>query len=304
MESVRSLSTLLLGAVAGKLEGKRLIVVTPGLLQRVPFAALSAGGAQPLGITNEIVRMTSASAFLEMRDAHRGSRPPSSGVAVFADPVFDPLDHRLPAEVRRKAPTQLSSLARLPFSGQEAAEILRLFPAGDNLRALGFAASRANLFQPGIGRFRFIHFGTHALIDPTPELSGIALSQWTEDGHGVDGLVRTPDIYNLPRLSCSLVVLAGCNTGAGSDVNGEGVIGLTRGFLYAGAGSVLVNLWSLEEGPWTVDIMKSFYANMVSKRLNAAAALRAMREEFRKRGGRWNDDYFQAGLELYGNSEP
>jgi CHAT domain-containing protein/Tfp pilus assembly protein PilF len=309
LQSVHSLSSALLGQVAGTLTGRRLLIVTPGLLQQVPFAALSISGsnardALPLGVTNEIERMTSASAFLEMRDAQRGRRPPSSGVAVFADPVFDQFDHRLPSKVRRKAAIASNSLSRLPFSGQEAAEILRLFPGKNNLRAVGFAASRSNLFQPGIGNFWFIHFGTHAVIDPTPELSGIALSQWTEDGMNVDGFVRTPDIYNLPKLSCTLVVLAGCDTGSGTEVNGEGVIGLTRGFLYAGARSVLVDLWSLEEGPFTVEVMRVFYTKMVRSGLTPVAALRATREEFWNRGGRWRDDYFQAGLELYGDSEP
>jgi CHAT domain-containing protein len=299
------LSRMLLRPVTRHLVGKKLLIVTPGLLQKVPFAALSISGIQnpdgaPLGVTHEIVRMTSASAFLEEREEHRGRARPSASVAVFADPVFDRSDNRLAVAYRSRAATSSRPLARLPITGVEAEEILRLFPSGRSLNALGFDASRENLQRPDIKTFRYIHFGTHAVIDQIPELSGIALSNVTRQGKIVDGFVRLSDIYNLPPLSCDLVVLATCDSGSGPEVRGEGLIGLSRGFLYAGARSVLINLWTLEDSPWTAEVMKSLYAGLSNGELHPAGALRAARDLLWRRGGRWKDDYFLAGLEVYG----
>jgi CHAT domain-containing protein/Tfp pilus assembly protein PilF len=302
-EAAQLLSDLLIGPIVTRIGGKRLVIIAPGVLQEVPFAALSISksrGKPPLGITNEMLRMTSASAFLEGLRARSRRLRPFRGVATFADPVFSLDDSRVPAP--RRASTPSSGLARLPYSALEAEEVLQLFPRDLCLQALGFEASRKNLFRSDIGSFRYIHFGTHTIIQDVPELSGIALSNVTREGNSVDGFISLADIFNLPALACDLVSLAGCDTGTGREIRGEGLLGLSRGFLYAGARSVLVSLWTLEEGPWTEEVMKTFYAELANRGLRPTAALRATRELMWKRGGRWKDDYFLAGLELYGDS--
>lgn len=303
-QTVMSLSRILVGPVSRYLKGKKILIVASGILQRVPFAALRISGTKglPLGVTHEIVRMTSASAFVEMREQHRRRVRPPPGVAVFADPVFDLSDPRVPQDKRLKGAAD-PALARLPFTRIEAQEIIALFPTDKRISALGFDASRENLFRVGIAKFRYIHFGTHAIIDQEPEVSGIALSSVTRDGKRVDGFIRLADIYNLPPLSCDLVVLAGCDTGAGRDQRGEGLIGLTRGFLYAGARSALINLWALDDSPWTAETMKSLYTALANGRSSPGSALRSAREALWQRGGRWRDDYFLAGLEIYGEDD-
>jgi CHAT domain-containing protein len=300
-DALTALSKTLLAPAAPQIANRKVLIVSRGMLQDVPFAALPLPGnpdEAPLGVTNEIVRMTSASAWLELR---RENRPADSGrgIAVFADPVFDGEDPRV-SRVLRTSAAESSEFARLPFSRKEGEEILGIFPGSSRLAALDFEASRSNLFRPETGSFRFLHFATHSVAGSSPELTGIALSNLTRDGRSVDGFVRLPDIYNLPRLSCRLVVLDGCDSGGGADARGEGLIGLMRGFLYAGSGSVLINLWPVEDGPRTADLMRDFYSAMERGGATPSAALRTARLNRWKLRDRWSDEYYLAGLEVYG----
>src|SRR5262249_40656369 len=126
-------------------------------------------------------------------------------------------------------------LPRLRYSRQEAESILAVAPKQRSMMALDFDASRATAISPELGQYRIVHFATPGLLDSEhPELSGLVLSLVDRQGKPQEGFLTLQDIYNL-KLSADLVVLSGCETGLGKEISGEGLVGLTRGFMYAGA---------------------------------------------------------------------
>ena len=181
----------------------------------------------------------------------------------------------------------------------EGKKIFDLVPNRQGKLVLDFAANRANAMDPEMGNYRFLHFAAHALIDNEhPELSGIALSMVDAKGNPQDGFLRSNQIFNL-RLSADLVVLSACRTGLGKNFKGEGVIGLTRGFMYAGAPRVVASLWEIEDKP-TSELMVRFYRHMLGpEKLSPAAGLRRAQLELRE-DARWQAPYYWAGFILQG----
>jgi CHAT domain-containing protein len=113
-----------------------------------------------------------------------------------------------------------------------------------------------------------------------PELSGIVLSLVDREGRPQDGFLRLYEIYNL-KLGADLVVLSACRTALGKEIKGEGLVGLTRGFMYAGAARVIASLWGVEDRT-TAELMKSFYYEMLVKGRRPAAALRIAQLHIRR----------------------
>jgi CHAT domain-containing protein len=191
------------------------------------------------------------------------------------------------------------SLARLPFSRAEALAVAGQVPRDAQLQAVDFDASLALATSGKLNDYRIIHFATHGFINTSrPELSGLALSLVDRDGRARDGFLRLNTIYNL-RLSADLVVLSACQSALGKEVAGEGLIGLTRGFMYAGARRVIASLWQVSDAA-TAELMKKFYAGMLQRHLPPAAALRAAQLEM-ARDPRWAAPYFWAGFVLQGD---
>jgi CHAT domain-containing protein len=171
-------------------------------------------------------------------------------------------------------------------------------PRGESLLAVDFRASREVAMSNDIGAYRILHFATHGLLDDQhPELSGVVLSLVDEAGKPRDGFLRLNEIYNL-RLRADLVVLSACQTGLGKEVRGEGLIGLTRGFMYAGARSVAASLWKVDDVA-TRELMKRFYGKMFKSGLKPAAALRAAQLEM-SQTRQWQSPYYWAGFVLQG----
>ncbi|HXO18828.1 MAG TPA: CHAT domain-containing protein, partial [Thermoanaerobaculia bacterium] len=192
----------------------------------------------------------------------------------------------------------LANLHRLRFSGQEADAIAALVPAGQRLKAVSFAASRATALSGELARYRLVHFATHGWLDSRhPELSGLVLSLFDERGEAEDGFLRLADIYDL-ELHADLVVLSACRTALGKEVRGEGLVGLTRGFMHAGAARVVASLWSVEDRA-TADLMRRFYEGMLRRRETPAAALREAQLAMAA-DPRWRAPYFWAGFSLAG----
>jgi len=326
------LSQLILGPVAGRIASKRVVIVSDGALQFIPFEALfvpnepgaSADTArQPLGITNEVVYLPSASTLALVRDVPRG-RSASKDAAVFADPVFGLNDDRVAAAHKRTAPSSQagvklatlgralrdvdlvggdSTLERLRYTRDEAEAIMSVVPAGSGMKAMGFSASRSKATSPAVRGYRIVHFATHALLDDKrPELSGLVLSLVDERGHPQDGFLRLGDIYNL-NLPVDMVVLSACRTGIGREVSGEGLIGLTRGFMYAGASKVVATLWKVDDEA-TAEFMKSFYRHMLKERMPASSALRLARSDIMQARAEWRAPYYWAGFVLQGDWRP
>jgi CHAT domain-containing protein len=132
-------------------------------------------------------------------------------------------------------------------------------------------ATEERLKHAGLEHYRYVHLATHGVVDEKhPRLSGLILAE--EKGSAEDGVLRLGEIYNL-SLNADLVVLSACETGLGQLARGEGVIGLTRGFLYAGASSVLVSLWRVADAS-TATLMSDFYRELLTGK-PASHALRA-----------------------------
>ena len=144
-----------------------------------------------------------------------------------------------------------------------------------------------------------IHFATHGVLDTQhPELSGVVLSLLDENGSPRDGFLRLHDVYNL-RLAADLVVLSGCQTALGKDVRGEGLVGLTRGFLYAGARRVMASLWQVDDRA-TSELMARFYRALLKDGSSPAAALREAQLSL-SRSAQWRDPYNWAGFVIQGD---
>jgi CHAT domain-containing protein len=130
-----------------------------------------------------------------------------------------------------------------------------------------------------------------------PELSGIVLSMVDDKGNPVDGYLRLHEIYGL-NLPAELVVLSACQTGVGKQVKGEGLIALTRGFMYAGARSVVASYWKVDDKA-TSELMAEFYRQMFVNKLKPAAALRMAQIRISQQK-RWNSPHYWAGFFLQG----
>jgi len=316
-----SLSKLVLGPLAGKLGNKRLVIISDGALQYIPFAALHdpdsrPGAPQYLNAKHEIVTQPSASTLgLLLREAKQRTAA-SDSVAVFADPVFEVDDPRVKRASYESTPESSESLRvkqalrdigisadgvqipRLIASSDEADAIINSAPWGTGLKAIGFDANRGRALGAELGRYRIVHFATHGMInDDHPELSGIVLSLFDQQGRSQDGFLRLHDIYNL-HLPADLVVLSACSTGLGKDLRGEGLIGLTRGFMYAGASGVVASLWKVDDRA-TAELMKLFYEGLFKKGLPPAAALRDAQLHMSEQKA-WQSPYYWAGFIIQG----
>jgi CHAT domain-containing protein len=162
---------------------------------------------------------------------------------------------------------------RLPFSLEEAETILGLARDKKRMRAVGFDANLKVALDPAIREYRIIHFATHALLHNSyPELSGIVLSLFDETGRSQNGFLRLNEIYNL-NLAADLVVLSACQTALGKETRGEGLIGLTRGFMYAGVPRVVATLWRINDRA-TAEFMGYFYEAMLNQQEPPSKALR------------------------------
>jgi CHAT domain-containing protein len=189
-------------------------------------------------------------------------------------------------------------ITRLPFTRIEADGVLATASPDQSLKATDFRANRETATSPELSQYRYVHFATHGILNSEhPELSGIVFSLVNENGKPVDGFLRLHDIYNL-NLPADLVVLSACQTGLGKEIRGEGLIGLTRGFMYAGSPRVVASLWKVDDAA-TAELMKRFYRGMLKDKLTPAAALRAAKVEMWKQK-RWNAPFYWAAFELQG----
>lgn len=319
-EAAAALSDLVIAPVQPKLGTKRLIIVADGALHYIPFLALTVKPRQndasnpgeriPLLASHEIVYEPSASALAYVRNDGTPRDTPKS-IAVFANPVFDANDSRvtnptppnsstdsLTGEVFREVGMSDGKVPALPASRDEADAIMSFAPWGTGLKALGFEASRATVTSPELAQYRILHFATHGFVDyERPELSGLVLSLVDRNGQPQEGYFRLHDIYNL-KLSADLVVLSACNTALGKEIKGEGLIGLTRGFMYAGAGGVAASLWKVDDEA-TAALMTRFYEGMFRKGLTPSAAMRDA-QLWMWQQKRWQEPYFWAAFIIQG----
>jgi CHAT domain-containing protein/tetratricopeptide (TPR) repeat protein len=292
-------------------------------------AARNPRSFRPLIIDHEILSLPSASTLVALRSEMGRRKPAPKMIALFADPVFDRSDERLKSDTLGQtrsaesdsAPPQKERdplrgsvvdisvesedqadgqwLPRLPSTREEVKAIQALAPESERLVSLDFDASRSAVMSADLQSYRYIHFATHGLLNNThPELSGLVFSMVDRQGQAQNGFLRTMDVPNL-KLAADLVALSGCRTGLGKEVSGEGMLGLTRAFLYAGAKRVVASLWQVNDAA-TAELMKRFYQGMLGEEhLSPATSLRAA-QLMMLRSRLWRMPYYWAGFTLQG----
>lgn len=286
-------------ALAGS---ERLVVIADQILHYIPMEALpDPETGAPLIRRLPVSYLPSATALRVQREL-AASRRAERTMMVLADPVFSREDPRIDgiraasADATRGAATDLN---RLPLTRSEAVAIAALVPPEERELRLGFEASRGALLGGDAHEFRILHLATHGIVDAqTPQLSGLALSMVDASGAPVEGFVGLSDIYQL-RLNAELVVLSACDTALGREVRGEGLVGLTRGFMHAGAPRVVATLWQVQDRA-SAELMSRFYRALLIDGLGAADALRAAKLGILAER-RWRQPYYWAGFVLQGD---
>jgi CHAT domain-containing protein len=330
VKASHALYQTILAPAAPSVADKRLLVVADGALNYVPFEALVTApdgtdySALPYFVkTNEVVYAPSASVVAAVRAQQTASQA-GAGMLVVADPVFDSSDARAknaPAASAaadgarsnfsveaaianvtgaKEAPAAGFRLARLTGTRAEAEEIGKIARASGLAPDvwLDFDASEANVRARDLSKYRVVHVATHGLLNTErPQFTGVVLS--LVGNRDADGFLRTDEIFNL-RLGAQLVVLSACETGLGREKRGEGVIGLTRAFMYAGAPTVGVSLWSVADRS-TAELMSDFYKRLLTKQsATTPAALRAAQQQMIA-GKKYSAPFYWAPFVLVGD---
>ncbi|MEL6553983.1 MAG: tetratricopeptide repeat protein [Cyanobacteria bacterium J06621_11] len=287
---------------------KRLVIAADGILNQIPFGALPTPNQRsytPLLVEHEVLAEPSMSAIAVLRQqlANRPERDPS--VAILADPVYRADDERVEGNPSSSSlpdinqgnllksnlrDLDLSNIARLPYTRSESEQIEAIATSIKTTTAYDFEATYDWITRPEISQYSIVHLATHGFVNPTnPHLSGVVLGLVAPDGTPRDnGFLRLHDIFNL-NLNAELVVLSACQTGLGQNLSGEGVIGLSRGFMYAGAERVMVSLWNVSDES-TAQLMGAFYQEMIGENVSPSEALRATQRaqwEAGERPNRW-----------------
>jgi CHAT domain-containing protein/Tfp pilus assembly protein PilF len=306
------LSRMVLGPLRGDIRGKRVVVVPDGALAYIPFDALYVAPGRRLIEESDVTEVVSLSSLKLVRDGARDRAPAPKLMAVFADPVFGAKDPRVrgkanpgppavpnPELVRSANDVGLASLDRLVSTRREAAAIAALVPAAQLWEALDFNASAAAVKDAKLSDYRIVHFATHGLMNSRdPHLSGLVFSLVDYQGRPRNGFLKADDIATL-KLRADLVVLSACQTALGKELRGEGLLGLARGFMYAGASRVIASLWRVADTA-AADLMSSFYQGLLRDRVPASEALRMAKIRL-LRNPLHASPYYWAGFTLQGD---
>jgi CHAT domain-containing protein len=341
-EVARALSQVILGPVASKMTQQRLLIVSDGALQYLSFNALPLPQAQslpaaprkrrgsnskanhedpstgstltPLIIKYEIVSLPSATTLAVLRKEFSGRRPVPKKIAIVADPVFNQDDGRFDTEGNANSispPQEILTargtdkeldIPRLLSSIKEVELISRLVEPESRFIATGFKACRSLIESRELDDYRILHLSTHGTLDSEqPQLSSLVFSRYSPDRKKLDGFLRMHDIYKL-RLKSDLIVLSACETGLGKEIKGEGLIALTRGFMYAGVPRVIASLWKVDDNA-TAELMQHFYRRLFQQRVSPGVALKEAQKDLWRKGS-FRAPYFWAAFILQGEYRP
>jgi|HubBroStandDraft_1064217.scaffolds.fasta_scaffold00908_10 CHAT domain-containing protein/Tfp pilus assembly protein PilF len=303
MAQSRQLYDLLLRPAESVLAAsQRLLVIPDGPLQVLPFAALRRNRTEYLVDWKPLHTVVSATVYAELRKMRHPAENKAIEIAAFGDP-------RMPASgqvgIQRSANPDVRAAAergfdfgRLPFSRQEVQGIAALFPRRSQVY-LGAEATEEH--AKALGKdVRYIHFATHGVLDERfPLNSALVLSVPGQVQPGKDnGLLQAWEIFEQVRLDADLVTLSACNTGLGKELKGEGLIGLTRAFQYAGARSILASLWSVDDFR-TMQLMQHFYTELRQGKSKDEALRTAQLELAHSQSS--SAPYYWAGFSLAGD---
>ncbi|HKE56766.1 MAG TPA: CHAT domain-containing protein [Pyrinomonadaceae bacterium] len=323
-QAAKELSRIVLSPLAKELDKRRIIVAADGVLNYIPFQILPDPQTdEPLVARHEIVNTPSASILGELQEEATRRNRPDKPLVAFGAPVFasnqvktdddtgagekvastqaaeNSFERALRAIELNRESFDSSTIGPLFYADRELANLGELTPDGREFIFAGHAATRERLLHTNLTQFAILHFATHGLLDPErPEKSGLVLSTIDPDGTSQNGFVSLQDIYGL-RAPVDLVVLSACQTALGKDVRGEGLLGLTRGFMYAGASSVVASLWKVDDEA-TAELMKDFYVKMLEKGMTPSAALREAQNTVRLKP-EWKSPHYWAAFTFQGN---
>jgi CHAT domain-containing protein/lipopolysaccharide biosynthesis regulator YciM len=253
--------------------GKRLIVIPDGELHYLPFEALLAPRSNRFLVEDHVVSYAPSIATL----VELGDMPPPNGpheLLAYGDPEYgQPGVEATPATLVRSLYRNAGfRFSRLPNTRREVETIARHFDPARRRVRLGAEATEASLKADRLADYRRIHLAAHAAVDERlPTRSGVVLTLKHPGPSTEDGVLRLEEIAAL-HLNADLVVLSACQTGLGAHRKGEGLFGLSRAFLQAGARRVVMTLWEVNDAA-TADLMNDLYGHLASG-LPAAAALR------------------------------
>jgi CHAT domain-containing protein/Tfp pilus assembly protein PilF len=301
LKQARELYDALLRPAEPRIAAARRLVISPdGPLHILPFAALVRNGRW-LAAQKPIHSVLSATVYAELKKSRRqGSEATPAVLAAFGDPLYPPLPPGHPstadAEVRAAVGRGLS-LSSLPSTRDEVRSIASLYPEARTF--LGAEATEERAKSIGQGA-RFLHFACHGLLDERfPLNSALALSIPEHAKEGQDnGLLQAWEIFESVRLDADLVTLSACDSGLGKEMGGEGLMGLTRAFQYAGARSVLASLWSVSDLS-TADLMKRFYGHLRAGKSKDEALQAAQVEMIHSR--EYSHPYYWAAFQISGD---
>jgi CHAT domain-containing protein len=295
------LSQILFGQIARRLDRKRLLIVAPPELQYVSFAALPALPVTASGFGKwptpwldhfEIMVEPSATFLSTLRRLRTGRQRAPNLLAVVGAPEYP-----VPENGRQSNSKGERTFSPLRYSRKEALAIASR-AKGRAVLFLGPAANPGLVLRGGLKAFQMLHFSAHGFpVSNDPQESAIVLSNYSVKGQERGNRLRARDIAKLD-LPSELVVLSACSTGLGTEIRGEGLVGLTQAFFSAGASRIAASLWSVDD-LGTSELMEQFYDNILQKKLSPSASLReAQLAMWRQK--RWNSPYYWAGFVLQG----
>lgn len=302
---LRDLAAHLLGPLTGRALPEHLLIIPDGALTLVPFAALPSRAlgeqGQRLIAHHTLSFGYSVSTVAAIRaSAEERRRAQRLDLALVFDPVSSPDDPRLPSPPATTAvPT--TRWQRLHWAAAEGNFIKARVPPSKRRVLEGFEANRERVLAGGLGGARYVHVAAHGELHPeNPELSFLVLSSYDPLGHPIDSLLKLDDVDQL-ALDADVVVLSGCDTALGKMTRSEGPFGFPQAFLYAGAGSVIASLGSVDDQA-TSKLMQVFYRELFDNHLTIARAFRGAQLEL-ARSERWRDPAFWASFVLLGDGK-
>jgi hypothetical protein len=281
---------MVIPALTKAIKLRRLVVVPHGILSYVPFEALADPDGTLLVERHAISYAPSASSYAYLR-----GQPAASGTRVVA--IGNPLMEGSGVAERRSGPIdRIGWLKPLPYAGEELRALAGLFP-GASLVLERERATEQALDLPDVARAAILHFATHGVVDETrPERSGLAL---TSQSAASDGILQTREVYRL-TLHAALVTLSACETALGKNVTGEGMVGLSRAFFYAGANAVMASLWDVNDRS-TALFMTQFYG-AVAGGATLDEATRTAKRAFLAGDPKFRHPYYWAPFIVTGNA--
>jgi CHAT domain-containing protein/Tfp pilus assembly protein PilF len=302
-----------------------LIIVPDGVLHHLPFEVLIQTGGRgaeqtearrlPYLVRDYVISYApSATVLAGLSSSGEATTRSEKLLLAYADPEYGERAEEKVSQAGMSVRGVFGSLTpwklkRLAWSRAEVTRIAELYPEPETTVLVGAQASEENVkTEDRLSRYRFIHFAVHGLLNEArPQFSGLVLSLPQTNANPKseirnpksveDGLLQVYEIFNL-RLNAEMVVLSACETGLGKEVKGEGLIGLTRAFLYAGTPSVVVSLWKVDDRS-TAELMVRFYRRLKDGTVGKADALRQAQLDLISEG-KFPHPYFWAPFVLVG----